>query len=228
MKKISTLFFGLSALSMCLSTAEESAAIVGAEPGQWTMDFEAAKKVAAEKDLPIIMNFTGSDWCHWCIHMDKEVFAKDGWKTYAKDNAVLVLLDFPRDPMKVPKRYKEQNEKLKNTYQVQGFPTYFVLDSDGETVLGKLGASQSASPEQFISSFQKATRLSKRGIANFIAANPDKADSFKAAIAEFKAVEKDFSAWIATSPEQSEENNQKFASFQKRFTDAKAAIAAFD
>ena len=82
--------------------AEGAVATSGAELGKWTMDFDAAKTLAAEKEVPILINFTGSDWCGWCKLMDREVFSKAEWQQYAAESLVLVWIDFPRDKALVP------------------------------------------------------------------------------------------------------------------------------
>jgi len=129
----------------------------GAKPGVWTMDLKAAKTMAAEKDLPLLINFTGSDWCGWCIIMDEQVFSKPEWKEYAKENLMLVWIDFPQDEKLVPEKYVERNEKLAEANGVKGFPTYIVLNSDGATRLGNLGASRDATPEKFIEQLKALT-----------------------------------------------------------------------
>ena len=83
----------------------------------WLTDFDAAKKLAAEKKLPIVMDFSGSDWCIWCMRLDEEVFSKEAFKTYAKDNLVLFLADFPRDK-KLPDEVKAQNRELARKYGI--------------------------------------------------------------------------------------------------------------
>ncbi|MFT5241419.1 MAG: thioredoxin-related protein [Candidatus Promineifilaceae bacterium] len=103
----------------------------------WLTDFDAAKKLAAEKNVPILADFSGSDWCGWCIKLDKEVFQKDNFKTYAKDNVVLFLADFPNKG-KQTDAVKKQNKGLAETYKVQGFPTVLLLGADGK-VLGRTG-----------------------------------------------------------------------------------------
>ena len=135
MKKLITLLavFGLSLGAL------------GAEG--WMTDFEAAKKQAAEKNLPILADFAGSDWCGWCIKLDNEVFSKDAFKEYAKDNLVLFLADFPsRKPQ--PEEVKKQNEALKNKYGIRGFPTVLLLNADG-TVINQTGY-QSGGPEAYV------------------------------------------------------------------------------
>ncbi len=129
----------------------------GAKPGVWTMDFDAAKKIAAEKDLPLLLNFTGSDWCGWCKLMVKQVFSKSDWTRYAKKNVMLVWIDFPNDDSLVPKKYVERNAELQKTYGVGGYPTFIVLNSDGTTRLGNLGASRDASPDNFIDKLKALT-----------------------------------------------------------------------
>lgn len=109
---------------------------MGAEGG-WLTDFEAAKKLAQEKNLPILADFSGSDWCGWCIKLDKEVFSQKVFKDYAKGNVVLFLADFP-SKKKQDENLKKQNKKLSAEYKVKGFPTVLVLDAKGK-VLAKTG-----------------------------------------------------------------------------------------
>lgn len=101
----------------------------------WLTDFESARKAAAEKKLPILADFSGSDWCGWCMKLDREVFSQKEFKEFASDNLILFLADFPRK--------KEQNEKLKaqnselmKKYSVQGFPTVLILDAEGKVLAG--------------------------------------------------------------------------------------------
>lgn len=121
----------------------------GAEVGKWTMDFKAAQKLSEEKNLPMFVNFTGSDWCGWCKLMDKQVFSQQAWQDYAKDALVLVWIDFPQDASLVPEEIKPQNEALKGSFQIQGYPTYVIVSAAGER-LGTLGASRKITPEEFI------------------------------------------------------------------------------
>ena len=218
------LLFGAFVLS---AQAEDKVQIDGAEAGVWTMDFDAARKVAAEKKLPMILNFTGSDWCGWCKLMDKEVFAKEDWKKFAADNTMLVTLDFPKDKSIVPEKYVERNTKLKEEFGVGGYPTYVILDSDGKTKIGQLGAGKGKTPASFIDEFQGAVRMSPASVAAYIKANPDKADAYQAAIAEEKAVKKELTDWIATKPERNEENTKKFKEFQARIKAASEKVKSF-
>lgn len=120
------LFTGLAVLAL-------TATVFGAEG--WLTDFEAAKKLAAEKNLPILADFSGSDWCGWCIKLDKEVFSQDAFKAYAKENLVLFLADFPsRKPQ--PEEVKKQNVALRDKYfgPRDGYPTVLLLDAEGKVL----------------------------------------------------------------------------------------------
>lgn len=113
---------------------------------KWATDFDAAKKTAEEKELPILINFTGSDWCGWCIRLHKEVFATETFKEYAENNLVLFEADFPRRSELDPE-IKKQNEALAKRYGIRGFPTILLVDSNGD-VLGTTGY-RKGGPEEY-------------------------------------------------------------------------------
>ena len=132
------------------AAADESAiAVDGAELGVWTQDYAAATNAAATDGKPVFLDFAGSDWCGWCMLMEKKVFSKQEWKDWAATNIYLVTLDFPNDKSKVPERFRQRNRELSKQYGVRVFPTYIVLDSKGGK-LGQLGASRDAKPAKFI------------------------------------------------------------------------------
>jgi protein disulfide-isomerase len=118
----------------------------------WLTDFEAAKKLAAERKLPILADFSGSDWCGWCIKLDKEVFSKKSFQEYAAGNVVLFLADFP-SRKQLPDKVKAQNEKLVELYGIRGFPTVLLLDATGK-VLGRTGY-QRGGPEAYVKHLKK-------------------------------------------------------------------------
>lgn len=99
----------------------------------WMTDFEAAKVKAKAENKPMLLDFTGSDWCGWCIKLDKEVFGEAAFKEYAAAELVLVELDFPRKKEQSAD-LKAQNEKLAKQYGVRGFPTILVLSPEGELI----------------------------------------------------------------------------------------------
>ena len=114
-----------------------SAASMAAESG-WLTDFEAAKKQAKEENKPILINFTGTDWCGWCIKIEKEIFSKDDFKAYAKENLILMEVDFP-EKKKQTDEVKAQNKKLDKEFKIEGYPTIFLIDAEGKKLSEDIG-----------------------------------------------------------------------------------------
>ena len=104
---------------------------IGAGNGFWMKNLEQAQKIAAKKNLPVLVYFTGSDWCMWCIKFDKEVFSKQAIKDYLKDNFISVVVDFPMYQEQAA-AVRQKNALLKNKYAVAGFPTLLVLSPKGD------------------------------------------------------------------------------------------------
>lgn len=103
-------------------------------PAGWTDDFAAAKKQAAEEGKLLLVDFSGSDWCGWCVRLDEEVFSKREFLDGVKDKFVLVFIDSPRDKSKLSANAESQNPKLLQKYGIRGFPTVLILDAAGEKI----------------------------------------------------------------------------------------------
>ena len=116
--------------------AEDNEAGEAGEELAWLTDFEAAKKQAAAEKKPILMFFTGSDWCIWCQRLHADVLDKPEFADFSK-KLVLVELDFPQRTQ-LPDDLKKQNAELAEKFKVDGYPCTVVLASDGETKLGTL------------------------------------------------------------------------------------------
>ena len=97
----------------------------------WETDFEAAQAKAKASGKHMLLDFTGSDWCGWCIRLKKEVFSQPEFKEYASKALVLVQVDFPRGKPQSD-ALKKQNEALAKKFNVRGFPTIILLSSEGE------------------------------------------------------------------------------------------------
>ncbi len=114
------------------------------ETQEWHNDMNKAIQKSMETGKPIFLFFTGSDWCGWCIRLQKEVFQTEYFTKWAKENVVLVELDFPRKKQ-LPEETRKQNQSLQQAFQVQGYPTvHFVtpqLQHDGTVKLNNIGQS---------------------------------------------------------------------------------------
>jgi tetratricopeptide (TPR) repeat protein len=98
---------------------------------QWVTDFEAAKALAQADGKDILVNFTGSDWCTWCIQLSKEVFSKPEFAQYAKQHFVLVEADFPQNQFGQPEATNPEHQELSEQFEVEGFPTILLFDKLG-------------------------------------------------------------------------------------------------
>lgn len=102
---------------------------------EWMTDLEAAKAKAAAENKAVLVDFTGSDWCGWCIRLRKQVLDTPAFEAYAKDKFVLMEVDLPENP-KFDPALRARNEKIAEKYGVTGFPTIMVLTPQGEVVGG--------------------------------------------------------------------------------------------
>lgn len=207
-------FFSAIMISVCMATVGNvwavEADVDGAVLGKWTMDFDAAKELAKAEDLPILMNFSGSDWCGWCKLMEKDVFTNDTWKAYAEKSLIMVLVDFPKDKTLVPERYVERNETIKEEFGVTGFPAFILLDADGKSVLGRLGAGKEKTPESFSGEIKALTRYCAGHVDAFVK------DMEPEARAKYLAIIKDMSG-----------GKEAIASEKEKIAGAKARIEEF-
>jgi thioredoxin-related protein len=103
-----------------------------ADPG-WQTDYKKAQEEAKTNKKLLFVDFTGSDWCGYCIRLNRDILSKPQFKDYATKNLVLLEIDFPRaKPQSATLR--EQNERLAQEYQIEGFPTIVVLNGEGRKV----------------------------------------------------------------------------------------------
>jgi thioredoxin-related protein len=103
----------------------------------WIEDMPKARQLARELNKPMLLDFTGSDWCGWCIRLEREVFSQAEFQDYARKNLIAVKLDFPRRKQQSD-ALKKQNQTLAEEFGIEGFPTLIVLSPDGKR-LGALG-----------------------------------------------------------------------------------------
>ena len=107
----------------------------------WHTDINKAMEVSKKTKKPLFLFFTGSDWCGWCIRLQKEVFRTPEFTKWANENVVLVELDYPRKTPQTPEIVK-QNQELQQTFAVQGYPTVWFVNGtkkDGKVNFEQLG-----------------------------------------------------------------------------------------
>ncbi len=104
----------------------------------WSTDYSAALAQAAAEKKPILLEFTGSDWCPPCKIMTAQIFDTHEFTEFAKANLVAVKLDYPQSKPQSDE-LKAQNQELAQKFNVRGFPTVILLASDGKELARNVG-----------------------------------------------------------------------------------------
>ena len=126
---------------------------VGAAEGDWLTDFSKAQAKAKAENKMVLMDFNGSDWCPPCKALHKNVLTSQAFIDFAKDNLVLVDVDFPHHK-KQAEELKKANQALSEKFNIEGYPTVIVLDSDGKTLKKAVGY-DGQNANEFVAELQK-------------------------------------------------------------------------
>ena len=165
--------------------ALHGAAFAGGEG--WSSDYAASTKLAAESKKDLLIDFTGSDWCGWCIKLNDEVFKHDAFKEGVKDSFVLVELDYPKDKSILSEKTQAQNAELGKKYSVQGYPTILLCDAQGRPYAGT--GYQEGGPEKYVKHLNELRgKKDKRDKAFAAAQEAEGVDKAKALVAALEAM----------------------------------------
>ena len=118
-----------------------------AKEAKWQKSFEKAQKLAKKKNKPLLVFFTGSDWCGPCKNLHKDFFDTEKFTKIAKADYILYEADFPRRTDIVSSEKKVENRKIQKKYGVRGYPTILILDSKGIEIGRRVGYSFMRDPE---------------------------------------------------------------------------------
>lgn len=118
----------------------------------WTNNLEQASAASKATGRPILMFFTGSDWCGFCKRLKAEVFETPEFQAWAKENVILLEVDFPRNTPQ-PEPLKQQNAAIRSKFRdVNGFPAIRFVSSAGQLVGAMGGYTPGTGPEKWIAS----------------------------------------------------------------------------
>ena len=114
--------------------AGEKEAVKSSTPAGFTDNLDEALAKAKTEGKLVYACFSGSDWCGWCMKLEREVFAAPAFAEAVKDDFILVFIDTPRNKKVLSKHAKSANPKLVAKYGIDGFPTALILDGDGKKI----------------------------------------------------------------------------------------------
>ena len=123
-------------------------------PG-WMTDFESARTIAREQNKPLLLNFSGSDWCLPCMRLKKDIFESPAFTAYAGE-LVLVNADFPRHKKnKLSPEQEKKNQALASQFNPDGlFPLTLLLDSNNHVMKRWIG--EVANADAFVTEIRNA------------------------------------------------------------------------
>ena len=125
----------------------------------WLTDYNTALQQAKAENKMLLVDFTGSDWCGWCIKLKGEVFDTPEFAAFARENLVLLEVDFPRRK-KLSDAQQKANAALQARFQPEGFPTLYLVNGNGRTV-SELGYVPGG-PGAFIDTMKRAAPVKWR------------------------------------------------------------------
>jgi protein disulfide-isomerase len=130
----------------------KAAGIAAGSDGHFITSYKTALSSAAATHRPILIDFTGSDWCPWCIKLDQEILSTPAFIAWASHHVILLTADFPRQTQQSD-ALARQNHELAATWSVNGFPTIIVIDA-AEKKLAQSGYSD-CGPERWIDDLEQ-------------------------------------------------------------------------
>lgn len=142
------------------SSSTKSAQISKAGKDYWFTNYIEATQAAIRQRKPLLIKFEGSDWCGYCVVLNRQVFDTDYYQKYGANRFVHLKLDFPKKK-ELPKKEKEHNEALAAFYSVRGYPSVWICAGDGYP-LAKTGYQENVTPREYIqhltTEYQKAAK----------------------------------------------------------------------
>ncbi|PID68206.1 MAG: thioredoxin [Flavobacteriia bacterium] len=152
MKKSFYLLLLVSALSLAFKTDQS-------EPFElyWETDFDHALTLANETNKPLLVFFTGSDWCGPCKMLEKDFFQSEKFQHAATNDLVLYKADFPRRRDLITPEQKKQNALLSSKYGVRGYPTIVILNGQGHMLEKQVGYNRSLGADEHFKMLDRVT-----------------------------------------------------------------------
>lgn len=101
---------------------------------QYLDNASEAFQLAQQRNRPVMLIFSGSDWCAACMRFERNIMNDSLFQSYADSDLILLRADFPQRTVQ-PDQIVSQNESLAERYNTDGkFPTLVLLRADGKII----------------------------------------------------------------------------------------------
>lgn len=177
------------------TSATDSSSTELAPKGIWTTDYKAALAQAKKEGKDVLINFTGSDWCGYCIELQNKVFRFKDFSDGATKDFVLLEVDFPNDQSLITPEIQAQNNELQQKFSIEGFPAILLVDEQGRPY-ARTGY-QPVGPQKYVEHLSEFTDVRKKRDADFAAAG--KLSGIKKALKLNEALNDIPPEWMFTS-----------------------------
>ena len=148
-----------------------ASALICSASSSWETDWNKALEKAGKSGQPVLVDFTGSDWCPGCIYLRKNIFDTDAFAKYAADHQfVLLELDFPKAAGKMPPEQLKFHEELMRRYGVSSFPSVLLMEGNGAPYAKIVGATRT--PEEYLKKLEAAGETRRKLKEAVAAAQP--------------------------------------------------------
>lgn len=121
---------------------------------QWSENYKESLATAKTDGRPLLLLFTGSDWCPPCMQLERNVLQSETFKQFAAEELVLMKADFPRGQQ--DEAIARQNARLQQQYPVRAYPTVLLVEPESEKVIAAQPGYGGQSPEEYVSRLRQA------------------------------------------------------------------------
>lgn len=98
----------------------------------WYTNLEEAQKVSKKTNKPILLYFTGSDWCSPCKLLKKDFFDSDEFIKKSEE-FVLVMIDYPRrTDILTEEQFAYNKSIVAKLNRGRTFPKLIILNNKGK------------------------------------------------------------------------------------------------
>lgn len=195
----------------------------------WITDLDEAVAAARKANLPVFLSFSGSDWCEPCKLVDREVFSKPEWGKYAANKFILANIDMPRDEKKLSEKKLKANKEVIEKFEVEGFPTFVILDQTGTNEIKRFGLSQTPELYAFMRETGTALRDMPSEQQKIVDSLPeDRRARYRDLVAELKKLEREVEQWLKSKPSRTEENTAIIQEYSKQLSKIMAEVDSME
>lgn len=124
----------------------------------WQDDYDKAVKKAKKQDKPILLFFTGSDWCGPCKMLVADFFESDKFAKIADEDLIIYEADFPRNKDLITQKQRKKNYFLSRMYDVGSYPTIVIIDKNGKEIARKKSYNLMRDPSYHFQFLKKALK----------------------------------------------------------------------